>query len=185
MEDNLKDLFISYGLAKELKELGFDKECIAYFAENKELQLAFETFVKWCNLQAQKYCDLTNSNVVRVLNKDCVTAPTWEQSFKFFRDKYDLHVQIRKENYICENFHMNYFHFDISKGEKNDITKQEDLYFILLQECSQDVPGNYLNDKKLNSLIFEKKFAFKTYEETRLFCLKKLIEIVKNEEQYN
>jgi hypothetical protein len=48
-----------------------------------------------------------------------------------------------------------------------------------MDECSQDIPGNYLNDEKFSNLIFEKGFAFKSYEETELACLIKLIEIVK------
>ena len=74
---------------------------------------------------------------------------------------------------------MKSFHFDISKGEQNDITKQEDLHSNIMDECEQDIPGNYLDNEKLNILIFEKGFAFKTYEEVEIECLKKLIEIVK------
>jgi hypothetical protein len=48
-----------------------------------------------------------------------------------------------------------------------------------MDECEQDIPGNHLDNEKLNILIFERGFAFKTYEEAELACLKKLIELVK------
>ena len=107
-----------------------------------------------------------------------VLAPTFSQAFRWFRENYDLHVQIRKENYFQQRKYE-YYHFDISKGEESDITNQEDLLYKILDECSQDIPGNYLNDEMYSKLIFQKEFAFKTYEEVELTCLRKLIEIVK------
>jgi hypothetical protein len=111
----------------------------------------------------------------------CVSTPTYSQAFRWFREKYDLHVQIRKENYFQERKYE-YYHFDISKGEENDITNQEDLLDEIFNECSQDIPGNHLNDEMYSKLIFEKGFAFKTYEEAELACIKELIKIVKNKQ---
>jgi hypothetical protein len=107
-----------------------------------------------------------------------VSRPTFSQAFRWFRENYDLHVQIRKENYFHESKYE-YFHFDISKGEENDITKQSVLFDSILDECTQDIPGNHLNDEKYSKLIFEKRFAFRTYEEIEIECLNKLIEIIK------
>jgi|694.fasta_scaffold00478_130 hypothetical protein len=149
--------FIPYEQAVELKELGFDKPCFGHFLNKKFYLKSFDR------------------------QGDGITLrPTFSQAFRWFRDKYDLHVQIRKENYFYKSIHNNYFHFDISKGEQNDITGQEDLYSNLMDECKQDTPRNRLDNEKLNILIFERGFAFKTYEEVELTCLKKLIEIVKN-----
>jgi hypothetical protein len=155
--------FIPYELALELKELGFDEPCFAVY-ENK----------KWFLVEVKNEMSYESC-----LKLDVFPAPTFSQSFRWFREKYDLHVQIRKENYVYQKVHCNYFHFDISKGEQNDITKQEDLYSNIMDECEQDIPGNYLDNEKFNILIFEKGFAFKTYEEVEIECLKKLIEIVK------
>jgi predicted phosphohydrolase len=93
-------------------------------------------------------------------------------------------------NYVSDHFEATYwlpgnheyYHFDISKGEENDITKQEDLLYKILDECSQDIPGNHLNDEMYFKLIFEKEFAFKTYEEVEFACLRHLIKTVKNED---
>jgi hypothetical protein len=151
--------FVTYEIALALKELGFDEPCFAWFI-SEGYGLEFGKVIQ--------------SDLI----KDGVVASTYSGAFRWFRKKYDLHVQIRKENYFTRSKYE-YFHFDISEGEKNDITKQEYLYDDILDECSQDIPGNYLNDEKFSNLIFEKGFAFKSYEETELACLKKLIEIVK------
>lgn len=151
--------FIPYDLALEMKQLGFDEPCFGYY-------LASTLFI-------------SNDIVYNSTDIPVIKAPLYQQVFRWFREKYDLHVQIRKENYVYQKVHYNYFHFDISKGEQNDITKQEDLHSNIMDECEQDIPGNYLDNEKLNILIFEKGFAFKTYEEVEIECIKKLIEIVK------
>jgi hypothetical protein len=155
--------FIPYEIALEMKQLGFDEPCFGVYEDKKWF------LVEVKNEMSYESC----------LKLDVFPAPTFSQCFRFFREKYDLHVQIRKENYVYQKVHCNYFHFDISKGEQNDITKQEDLYSNIMDECEQDIPRNYLDNEKLNILIFEKGFAFKTYEEVEIECIKKLIEIVK------
>ena len=160
--------FVTYEIALALKELGFDEPCFAWFvSEGYGLE--------FISRNSHKFGKVIQSDLI----KDGVVAPTFSGAFRWFREKYDLHVQIRKENYFTRSKYE-YFHFDISEGEKNDITKQEDLYNDIMDECSQDIPGNYLNDEKFSNLIFKKRFAFKSYEETELACLIKLIEIVKS-----
>lgn len=126
-----------------------------------------------------KDTDMTPEHLDELSLNDIHRTVCNSMALRWFREKYDLHVQIRKENYVYQKVHCNYFHFDISKGEQNDITKQEDLHSNIMDECEQDIPGNYLDNEKLNILIFEKGFAFKTYEEVEIECIKKLIEIVK------
>jgi hypothetical protein len=74
--------------ALELKQLGFDEPCIAWYAENKELQIAPDTYKKW----SFKACN--NSNIISVFNSDCITAPTYSQAFRWFREKHNYHVII-------------------------------------------------------------------------------------------
>ena len=160
--------FVPYEQALALKELGFDEVCFGRFSNEGDLLIA----------HTEKY--IISNGVNR--SEFFTQAPLYQQCFRWFREKHDLHVHIRKEDYVYKNIHNNYFHFDISKGEQTDITKQEDLYSDLMDECEQNIPGNYLDNEKFNILIFEKGFAFKTYEKAELECLKKLIEIVKYEQ---
>jgi hypothetical protein len=83
----MKD-FTLYPEASELKELGFDEPCIAWYAENKELQIAPDTFKKWTS----KPCN--NSNIITVFNSHCITAPTYSQAFRWFRETFNLHSNI-------------------------------------------------------------------------------------------
>lgn len=165
----IEELFIPYAEALEMKQLGFDEPCLGMYhiCNTDELKDIYEI---------EYFFHEKSGN----WNSGCpeIYAPTYSQTFKFFREKYDLHVQIRRENYHYKGKYE-YFHYDISQGEKTDITKQENLHSIIMDECSQDISGNYLNNEKYSKLIFEKKFAFKTYEEIELECIKKLIKIVK------
>jgi hypothetical protein len=155
--------FVPYKQALALKELGFDEPCNTCYDKLK--------MVASCGVNVFDYKNYNTSGYI-------VSRPTFSQAFRWFRDNHDLHVQIRKENYFHESKYE-YFHFDISKGEENDITKQSVLFDSILDECTQDIPGNHLNDEKYSKLIFEKRFAFRTYEEIEIECLNKLIEIIK------
>jgi hypothetical protein len=83
---------------------------------------------------------------------------------KYLRDNHDIHINIRRENYFQVSKYE-YYHYDISHGELTDVSEQEDLRENIMDDCLQDIVGNYLNDEKYSKLIFERKFAFKTYEE--------------------
>ena len=68
--------FIPYEQALELKELGFDEKCLArYFKDGKSI---FYTHSK--------------------IYKDYVSAPLYQQAFRWFREKYDFTYSIGKTN---------------------------------------------------------------------------------------
>lgn len=169
--------FIPYEESLELRRLGFNELCICWHDSS---------CICWYNSKKELGVDILIgfglSDVLfdqqKMESDDHCLAPTYSQAFRWFRENYDLHVQIRKENYFQQRKYE-YYHFDISNGEESDITNQEDLLYKILDECSQDIPGNYLNDEMYSKLIFEKEFAFKTYEEAELACLRKLIELIK------
>jgi hypothetical protein len=170
--------FVPYEQALALKELGFDEPCLCFYNTSDNNRLAIHAQFDSYNLNMTNNTNTPNRSS-HGGNLVTISAPTFSQAFRWFRENHDLHVQIRKENYFQQT-RYEYYHYDISKGEENDITNQEDLYHSILNESHQDIPGNYLNDEKFSKLIFRKEFAFKTYEETELTSLKSLIKIVKN-----
>ena len=89
--------FTLHSEALELKQLGFDDPCIAWYAENKGLQIAPDTFKKWTS----KPCN--NSNIITVFNSDCITAPTYSQAFRWFREKHNLHSGVSVHTLLDEN----------------------------------------------------------------------------------
>ena len=70
--------FVNYELAVKLKELGFDELCFVYYKRSNENKPAYP-----------------NHGVIQ--NSVCgngITAPTFSQAFRWFREKYDLHYEI-------------------------------------------------------------------------------------------
>jgi hypothetical protein len=109
--------FIPHEQALELKELGFKEECSAHYLDDDDLEL------KW-----KIYRNLSfNTN-------NCLQAPLYQQAFRFFREKYGVHMYPTKFN--------------------------ETKWWIEWGTWTSKV--------------------FNTFEEAELECLKKLIELSKN-----
>jgi hypothetical protein len=120
----MKD-FTLYPEALELKQLGFDEPCFAFYDESLYFPNNENQYGTFCN---QK------------LDASSCSAPTYSQAFRWFRDKYGLCIVIKPID-----------------------DKKLDLGYNLLK----------------NGLIMN---AHTTYEKAELACLRKLIEIV-NEQQ--
>jgi len=76
--------FIPYEQALELKELGFDENCIAFYEpDNKQVQVVGVE---------QRY---NNPELLRM--KD-FCAPLYQQAFRWFREKYEFTYSIGKTN---------------------------------------------------------------------------------------
>ena len=74
--------FIPHEEALALKELGFDEECFGYYIETKE----------WMPASYSKQETVYPSN--KDLLPDWVTAPLYQQAFRWFREKYELYQAV-------------------------------------------------------------------------------------------
>ena len=74
--------FVPYELALELKQLGFDEPCFAFYDESLYFPNNENQYGTFCN---QK------------LDASSCSAPIYSQAFRWFRDKHNLRCQI---NYI-------------------------------------------------------------------------------------
>jgi len=84
---NIQDNFVPYKESVELKELGFDKKCLAsYYAESRK----FPTDIKLHILNT----DQLGYNTIRSADRGVIIAPLWQQAFEFFREKYNLYIEI-------------------------------------------------------------------------------------------
>ena len=119
--------FIPYEQALELKELGFDEECLGYYSFSEKITL--------------KSC--FNRTPIILSGKKC-SIPLYSQVFRWFREK-----------------HNKYCFIELVDNMKFDYVLYED---IQPDECVDFGDG-----------------PFNTYEEAELECLKKLIEIVKED----
>lgn len=117
----MKEQFLPYNLALELKELGFNEDCLAFYSAYPKEERKFMIVSEF---RASKKLFLKND-----YGLNTVTAPLWQQAFNFLWNK--------TGKYLIP------------------IKTDEDTWLGL---------GTH----------------YRTYEEARLVCLKKLIEICKN-----
>jgi hypothetical protein len=127
--------FIPYTEALALKELGFDEPCLAiYEHKSKKLLPRSGLIPDWFNK--------TDDNKGFEWK---MSAPIYQQAFRWFREKYDLHAYV--DSMILTTGETVYSYvIEITDGEESDDGKN-----------------------------------WRTYEEAEIACLKKLIEIAKNE----
>ena len=96
--------FVPYEQALALKELGFDEPCFGYYInESKVLMVTSEKDINY----------LTGTS-----NTTFISAPLYQQAFRWFREKYNLFGQV--------NIHT-YFIYDISNGEFTMINQYDKL----------------------------------------------------------
>jgi hypothetical protein len=145
-KQGMESLFIPYEIALDLKELGFDEPCFGYY---KHEELLIEGKYK-------------NSD-----HGFSISAPTFSQAFRFFREKYSLVHEISWSKYKGGlNFDYDVFSLvlptDDELGDEDDIAsdKSMETYDSLVDKGFRHHESN-------------------TYEEAELACLIKLIEIVK------
>ena len=82
--------FVTYEIGLELKQLGFDESCFAYYEDG--------VFIHWYDSKQENELLL-----------NC-TTPTYSQAFRWFREKYDLFHSI---NYQDDNSGPGSFDYEI------------------------------------------------------------------------
>ena len=130
-KQGMESLFCPYELALELKELGFD-----------EISLFCYTTAYEGNPLSHCPHLLLNSQLEGFENEP-ISAPLWQQAFRFFREKYGLHY------IVCKNIQMDGYGY------------REVILIPYMEENENTI--------------------FKTYEEAELACIRKLIEIAKEQ----
>jgi hypothetical protein len=135
--------FVEYGEALELKQLGFDEPCLKFYAIEK-LVLGLDTDNGDTNSKLSQY------------NPLFISAPTFSQAFRWFREKYGYDIHIKGTSYRAS------FVIGIPLEINNN---SKDGHPLVLR-------WDYIIPDGKKILI---------YEEAELACLKKLIEIVKDE----
>ena len=78
MEEQIRKEFIPYEQALELKELGLDEPCLKEFHKQNLLS----------NSTGE---EITNTQLIELYGEqDVISAPTYSQVFRFFREKHNL-----------------------------------------------------------------------------------------------
>jgi hypothetical protein len=96
--------FVPYTEALALKELGFDEPCIKGYTEE------YKTLINFSDIH-------TNTSVRNTLPTKPLTAPLYQQAFRFFRDKHNL-------DSFCSKMYLNgKSYWKITKIETKDTIK--------------------------------------------------------------
>lgn len=91
--------FVSFDLAKKLKEKGFKQKCLAYYDVEDNVGLLYNTQYTDEALPCQ-YTDLLqchNTGEAETQSDDsenCVDAPTISQALKWLREEKKLHIEL-------------------------------------------------------------------------------------------
>ena len=149
--------FVSYELALEIKQLGFDEPCFGYYytLNGKD----------WKFAEKSEYYRLDDE--INIGGKFSLLAPLYQQCWRWFREKYQLVHEISWSKYKGGlNFDYDIFSLvlptDDELGDENDIQPDKSM-------------------ETYDSLV-DKGFRWHesdTYEQAEQSCLIKLIEIVK------
>lgn len=121
----MKNLFITFEQSQKIKSLGFNEPCLGFYDE------------------------FNNNTVVFGLSEGSNNAPTYQQAFKFIRDKYDKNVVIFSDGFQWT--------FDLRWKDEQELSSY---------------PGVKFPKKEIDRVMFD------TYEDAESTCLDKLIEII-------
>lgn len=111
--NNYPNWLVSLEIAKELKEIGFDTPCSFYYDE--------------LLLKISPYHDeeFSTTNWNDKLFRYCVSLPTWEQVFEWFREKgYESYIRLESHAHFDEG---NYYYFEITKSNLRQLDWQGDF----------------------------------------------------------
>lgn len=125
--------FIPYEQALALKELGFDEPCLAFYWITGKFYITAEY---------HNYVGFHKQNQLGDYNYDSISAPTFSQAFRWFREKYKLWSMI---------YPRDGWNYCIQRVDETISCAEESFHGVEINE----------------------------YEKAELECLKKLIEIVK------
>lgn len=127
----MKRQFVTYDIALQLKKLGFDKPCLAYFESvyNGLTQKYTGKLVlgnKPEHLQSYK-------QLVYIFGRDTQLAPLWQQVIDWFREKHDIHIVITPYN--DEEANQILYDFTIFQKDWNDLSDY--TYYHTLNEVRE------------------------------------------------
>lgn len=97
--NKMEKQFIPYNLALELKNLGFDEECLGYYDGNHNFQYMF-------NGRPDKFSN-RRMGVSDSIWVGWISAPLYQQVFDWFREKYGLLGFITNSNILGDiTYHL-------------------------------------------------------------------------------
>ncbi len=123
--------FIPYKGALALKSLGFDKPCFSFYQEEYvETKPTMVDDNDEYRLTGWRTCK--NSEIP----ENYTAAPTWSQAFRFFREEYNIDVNIQKDS-------IGIYHFNIDTNKYGDWV--EPIFNKIYEEAELDCLEKIIN----------------------------------------
>lgn len=104
--------FLPYKQALALKELGFDKPCVAHFTKDFPTD---KPYILVCEDKSK------NQDVNKMSGYGVCLAPLYQQCFRFFREEYKLSCSIE----LTDNSRHYYFNFTIYDSKNRDYNDED------------------------------------------------------------
>lgn len=131
-KQSLQDQFVSYEIAKELKELEFDEPCLGYYSiiynsvdQSYSGQLVLGEDPEYLTCQKKMHF---------ILGQNILLAPLYQQCIDWFREKHGINI------YVSNSHCYPKFSFDIEySGEMGPV----DLWY-----CSNEAINNFYEAKE-------------------------------------
>ena len=116
--NNIEKEFVPYQESLELKSIGFDEPCFAYYYDKSG------TLIDYLPKSS-------NKELIGIIDR--CSAPLYQQAFRFFREKYGLHSYIKFDN-IFEKYS-----YTINDEFKISIPTHEEAELACLRKLIQIV----------------------------------------------
>jgi hypothetical protein len=140
----MQEKFVTYPIALELKRLGFDEECLAYFYNISKNRVTFKLFnyIDFLNVQVCTNSEFSSTNYI--------TAPLYQDVVDWFRETHL--IEISASSYYYPNHY--------------GIVSQIGYSHKFNTEYSEDMYGDGLGKRqKLEKVIVYSERHFKSYYE--------------------
>jgi hypothetical protein len=121
----MNDNFVPYIESLELRKIGFDEDCFG----------CYNPKISGASLLLYKSENFKNSE-----ESIAVTAPLWQQAFRWFREKHNLHGEIVYRDFNLKDNNKPYYVFIINKKYspfKDSFETYDDAQLACLQELIQ------------------------------------------------
>ena len=116
----MKNEFVPYEIAKELKELGFNEPCLAWWFKDSVVSVPTETRSFWSDW---------NVTVTRI------SAPLWQQVFRWFIEKHQLNGVPYYDIAGKWDYNIQRVESGLLTGQVNSYIAMRDTYSEIQEAC--------------------------------------------------
>ncbi len=108
----MKEQFVTYEIAKKLKQKGFAEKCFTFY-------------FKTGNIEGHAEVGMGFTNATKAV-KNIVTAPLWQQAIDWLREEHKMLIKPS-----CINKELMFIVYDISTGKEKRLFSRESLEKVI------------------------------------------------------